>query len=454
MKKHIIFLFLFHNFLTAQTFNLQLHISTKEKLVEVVVENTNLQEELKEYSFANQIPNFNQKIFPTDYLKHILVEYNNKSEKKEHILGENALRLNPKFNLKKISYKVTENFGYNTFAPTSNYINENLILLNLSYILGFFEDESSTYYNISYSIDTLKNLTDLGLKTYQEWVKSPLIIKPKNSFNLSEYFPLSAYSNSLPIPEATFLDLLGKTLYATQFFHNYGEKELVFIFDTLEIASASIVYPNKAVLYFNTNTFNDENGRINFQSKVIQTMFDWWIPFKEPKSDPAKTWMVEGGSTYLSYKYMLKNKLITDIQFLNILAEKIEASKEFKDISLPKLSLEASNNNLYKESFYNKGVLYCWYFDYLIIKNSAFNFEKILMGKFKFNSDEDILKLNEALSDFEKIYVEQNQSIDLNNFLNFWGLKINENSQQEKNAIIFKENRSIEQKENWKRYAN
>lgn len=454
MKKYTIFLFLFYNFLAAQTFNVQLHISTKEKLVEVVVENTNLEEELKDYSFVNQIPNFNQELYPTDYVKHILVEYNNKSEKKEHILGEYALKLNPKFILKKISYKVTENFGYNTFAPTSNYINDNLILLNLSYILGFFEDGSSTHYKISYSIDSLEHLTELGLKMHLEWIETPLIIKPENSFNLSEYFPLSAYSNSLPISEAAFLDFLGRTLYATHFFHKSGEKELVFIFDTLKVASASIVHSNKAVLYFNTNTFNDESGRINFQSKVIQTMFDWWIPFKEPKSDPSKTWMVEGGRAYLSYKYMLKNKLITEIQFLKILAEKIEVSKEFKDISLPKLSLEASNNNSYRESFYNKGVLYCWYFDYLIIKNSVFDFEKILMGKFKFNSDEDVLKLNEVLADFEKIYVEQNKSIELNNFLNFWGLEINESNQQEIKVIMFKENLSLEQKENWKRYAN
>lgn len=453
--KFIIFYFLFPSLVVAQTFNVQLNISTEKKALEVTIENTNVQEKFKTYYFSERIPNFDQEIFPKDYVKDMVVEYDkNKFDKKVNILDEHAFNLNQKLNFYKLSYDVTENFGYNTFVPNSNYIREDLILLNLPYILGFFDDEANTNYNISYKIDAEEEYTTLGLKNYTEWIKSPLVLKAKNSFELSEFFPFEAYSNSLPLNEDKFLDFLGKTLYSTQFFHKHGEKQILFIFDTLEIPSSSSVHDKIAILYFNKHIFNDTKGRVDFQSKVIQAMFDWWIPFKEPKSDPAKTWIVEGGKAYLSYKYMLKNNLIRETEFFNILANKIEISNTFKDISLPKLSLEAPKNKLYKDAFYTKGVLYSWFFDFLITKNSPFNFEKILMGKFEFNDEETLLKLNEALANFENIYVEQNKSIPISEFLNFWGLEYKHEKTKKINTILFIENRTSEQKENWQRYAN
>jgi hypothetical protein len=401
------------------------------------------------FYFTNEYPAYKDKIYPIDYISDFVVFYKNSREAYESLVSDTIKLKDDK--IFRIQYTVHDNFGYNVFNPLSNYLREDMLLLNYPFVLGCFASQELQPFSVSVAEDTTK--TVLNSANFYYFMKNPAVANAKHKFKLSELLHLDAYANKMPVAENKFFDILGKAIFSTQKFQVKDKKHpktMVFVFDTLNLPSSAHNLHHSAIFYINENDLaNDFETAL---LKIITTkMLRWYVAPPDVVNNREKYWFLEAATEYFSLKYLLKSGFISQEKFLEIMSEKYTKSLEFAERSLADISLGYMKNQEENAAgFASKGVITTWFFDNVVMSNSILTLEDIILGQFGKVDSEDLVVLNNAMHTFDTENVSANKPFSPEKFLNVWGILVeNKNG---KTSFLVNPKASKEQKEQWQRF--
>ncbi len=409
-------------------------------------------------------------------------------------IDENSWSIKNAKTLSRITYLVNDTFdiekgtGFGSgdiFSPTgSNIIADENILLNTHCFVGYFNDFLSTPYKVQVvhpaKLWGATSMTDLDtsdtndiFKTskYAELVENPIMYSKPDFTNFTVdgmEIQISVYSPTGKITAESISSGMKTTITAQKKFLgniNTTKKYSVLLylsdikkndargFGALEHpTSTTVVFPEVMSKEELTEQMKDVVSHeffhiltpLTIHSKEIQ-----YFDYNKPKMS-QHLWMYEGVTEYFANLFQINQELITEDEFYNRLAEKIENAKTLDDtMSFTTMSANALQSP-YKEQYlnvYEKGALIGMCIDIIIREKSngergILDLMKKLSNEFgitkPFNDSELFNKITELtypeVGDFLTTYVSGTTPIPYNNYFSKVGITI---SKEKKVAPIF-----------------
>ncbi len=298
----------------------------------------------------------------------------------------------------------------------------------------------------------------LGTNSLDNWKKDPSVLLPLKV--LVEINNISVYSN---LPNKNLSDLMEKTLANFNYFEEDFSLYVLFGNDSSQTGGA--YYDKSAIVYIDAKN-SDPDFPYVIEHVVLHELFHGLSPYEiRPEMEAKlldKNWLAEATPEYLSLKYMVKYKIISEKVFLEVMESKLRIAERFAGISLNDMALEVYRNPSYYQAFYSKGAVALFLLDLQLYKesNGLVNIQDLISGSFPELSEEMQLSLNSLLTDMEQDLVYNENAFPINKVFVDFGLlyekrvvlPFNENTEKaeiRKENISFNKMSNTEQKARW-----
>lgn len=386
-----------------------------------------------------------------DFLVSILKDTDGDDIKKE----KQKAPLEVSSHVQSFTYKV--NLESSSHVPSKGVlVYGNLALLNWSEIL--FKSNDSL--DLDIEVEIKGKIYDLGSKPLNNWHSEiSQLAEPKPILLINN---ISIYSNN---NSKELKELLSKTL--EDFKYLSDKKDVFLFFGEDSLPSAGQNFKDLSVIYIDTK---NKNSYLPEMQKILVHELCHWLTHYEirPEKEQAlieKNWLAEASPEYLSLRYLLRNKLISDAEFLEEMENKLRKAQAFSSKSLNELSFGVYTNPEYMEGFYTKGTIALFLLDLKLfeISKGKLTIDLIIRNAYPELEDEVQREVPNVLNDMENELVMSSGVFDLNKFLAIVGLlyekqKVLPFSKEDNIAPIRWENISFnkladaEQKSNWQRF--
>ncbi|MCB9257270.1 MAG: hypothetical protein H6579_09080 [Chitinophagales bacterium] len=334
----------------------------------------------------------------------------------------------------------------------------NLDLINWSEIL-FNTNEDSLALEIE--VDFKGKSYSLGTKYLRQWQNE--ITKLQETKALLFINNVTIYSND---NSKELKDLLAKSLLNFKYLKEKKEVYLFFGEDSLpsaglNVKGLSLIYIDKKL---KPSSYFSETQKI-----LLHELCHWLSSYEiRPEKEQVlidKNWLAEASPEYLSLRYLLRNKLISELEFLEEMEIKLRKAQEFSSKSLHELSLGLYDNPAYMDAYYSKGVIALLLLDLKLfdLSKGKLTIDLIVRNAYPELDDAVQREVPNVLNEMENELVLSSKNFDLNKYLPIVGLiyekqKVLPFSKEQNLAPIRWENISFnkladaEQKSNWERF--
>lgn len=451
MKLHLIFIQLFlFQFLQANTsWKLKLSWNELDTFAKVEVFPSNVEDGNLAVYFENNILNQNAK---GDFLVSFLKDDEADVVKKEKLKA--PLKISAQ--MQAFTYEV--NLYSSSHVPSKGVLSfGNLSLINWSEILF----QSSDSLDLDIEVQLKGKTYSLGSKALVNWHNEISKLNEPKPILLINNVNIYSNENSKELKE-----LLTKTL--DNFNYLSEKKDVIVLFGEDSLSSAGLNFKDLSIVYIDTK-INKDSYLAEMQRILVHELCHWLTHYEiRPEKEQAlieKNWLAEASPEYLSLRYLLRNKLISDLEFLEEMENKLRKAQDFSSKSLNDLSFGVYAHPNYMDGFYTKGTIALFLLDLKLfeISKGKLTIDLIVRNAYPELEDEVQREVPNVLNDMENELVMSSNNFDLNKFLPIVGLIYEKQivlpfSKEDNMAPIRWENISYnklanaEQKSNWQRF--
>ena len=427
------------------------------------------------YFFPKIVPGYYTEVNLGKFVSNFLVRYKNGNEVELQKNSVNSYIIPDAKNIDYLSYMVEDTFDSNNpiyEGVGSNIIHNKVYLINLSTIIGFFDETPNYSYNVNFlhkkhlyastslvDTDPSPNSDKFSSKNYRDLVDSPIMynvpdtttieinnlkilisVQSQNKQLNSNFFAknIAPLLNSqvqfmneiLNVPKYTFIVYLNPKEYKSGI-RGAMEHSQSSLYTLIEQDSSSM---SKRFATIASHEFLHLITPLNLHSEEIH-----YFNFNEPNTS-EHLWLYEGVIEYLSHLTQVRYGLIDKIDFFDRISEKIVLSKmNFNDtIPLTQVSkLCFGKYNKEWPNIYMKGALIAMCLDLKLLSLSEGRYGLIDLIKalcekygknhpFKDNSlFSDIIDLSyPQLKSFFQDYIQGNKVVPYEHYLQLAGVNL------------------------------